>query len=73
MKCHVYKLNGSMVNLIFKKKKKLNLFYFYLDFLLNHREIISKYSYWFNEDIKPIIDDSIYFKQCQLKNLIQKK
>jgi len=52
---------------------KLNLFYFYLDFLLNHREIISKYSYWFNEDIKPIIDDSIYFKQCQLKNLIQKK
>jgi hypothetical protein len=62
-----------MVNLIFKKKKKLNLFYFYLDFLLNHREIISKYSYWFNEDIKPIIDDSIYFKQCQLKNLIQKK
>jgi len=45
----------------------------FYDFLLSHPEIVSKYSHWFNEDIKPVIDDSIYFKQCQLKNMIQKK
>jgi len=45
----------------------------FYDFLLNYPEIINKYSYWFNEDIKPVLDDSIYFKQCQLKNIIQKK
>lgn len=42
---------------------------FYIDFLLNHRELTSKYSHWFNDDIKPIFDDSISFKQSQLKNL----
>ena len=44
-------------------------FFFLLDFLLNHREITSKHSHWFNDDIKSIFDDSIYFKQCQLKSL----
>jgi len=47
--------------------------FIYIDFLLNHPEIVSKYSHWFNDDIKPIIDDSIYFKQCQLQNMIKKK
>jgi hypothetical protein len=45
----------------------------FVDFLINHREIISKYSHWFNDDVKPIINDSISFKQCQLKTMIQKK
>ncbi|CAF4769343.1 unnamed protein product, partial [Rotaria magnacalcarata] len=40
-------------------------------FLLNHPEIVSKYSNWFNEDIKHVKDDAIYLKQCQLKNMIQ--
>jgi len=43
----------------------------HIEFLLNHPEIIYKYSHWFNEDIKPIIDDPIYLKQCQLKNMIE--
>ncbi len=50
----------------------LILVYFsHIEFLLNHPEIIYKYSHWFNEDIKPIIDDPIYLKQCQLKNMIE--
>jgi hypothetical protein len=72
MICHVYKLNGSMVNRLQNKFLFYSLFLF-IDFLLNHPEIVSKYSHWFHEDIKPVIDDSIYFKQCQLKNMIQKK
>ncbi|UJR14905.1 hypothetical protein I4U23_001889 [Adineta vaga] len=42
----------------------------FYDFLLNHPEIVSKYSHWFNEDIQPIMDDSIYFKQCQIRDMI---
>ncbi len=56
-----------------KKISNRKLIFALIDFLLNHSEIISKYSHWFNDDIKPILDDSISFKQCQLKNMIQKK
>lgn len=55
--------------MIEEETMKRTFFSFHLDFLLNHREIISKHSHWFNDDIKPMFDDSIYFKQCQLKSL----
>ncbi|CAF1356785.1 unnamed protein product [Rotaria sordida] len=43
----------------------------FYDFLLNHSEIILKYSHWFNKDIELVKDDPIYLKQCQLKNMIE--
>ncbi|CAF1107258.1 unnamed protein product [Adineta steineri] len=43
----------------------------FYDFLQKYPDIIFKYSHWFNEDIKPIEDDPIYFKQCQIKSLIE--
>ncbi|CAF4369450.1 unnamed protein product, partial [Rotaria sp. Silwood2] len=35
----------------------------FYDFLLNHSEIILKYSHWLNKDIEAIKDDPIYLKQ----------
>ncbi|CAF5111767.1 unnamed protein product [Rotaria sp. Silwood1] len=43
----------------------------FYDFLLNHPDIILKYSHWFNKDIEVIKDDPIYLKQCQIKDIIQ--
>ncbi|CAF1472394.1 unnamed protein product [Rotaria sp. Silwood1] len=43
----------------------------FYDFLLNHPDIILKYSHWFNKDIEVIKDDPIYLKQY--KNQLKRK
>ena len=42
-----------------------------LDLLLAHPDVPVGYSHWFANETPSVIKDSVYFQQCQLKNLVQ--